>query len=432
MRLWSSLGTARFRANFRYVAFANVGAQALLLTAAPILSRLFTPSDFGVLALYVSVTSLIVSVATLRFDWLVPNARNNRSAAALFVAGVIVLLTVTVLVALAMMLGGAVVLPDHYGALKDFALLIPVGIFGLGLHQLFQGWYVRRSDLLPISKTKIIQSIGNIVLSIPLGVLAFGASGLLFATLVASWLGISMLVSQAPDLSHQLRRLRRVQVVVSVRRSVQQAVLSTLVSGLNVASSQAMILLLALAYVPAQVGLVAFAQRLMAAPVGVVAQALSQSFWAHATDLVQAKDYRGLRRDYLKVSALLVGLAAVLGVLALITQPLIVPVFGEEWSSLGGVLLALMPMIWGAAIVSPTNHLVVLKRQGLQLYADILRLGLVCTAIGCAIMFDWAFVWAVLAVSCSSLLGHVVLFGVQLGVQTRLIQQQFAQETAPL
>jgi O-antigen/teichoic acid export membrane protein len=287
---------------------------------------------------------------------------------------------------------------------------------------------VRRSDLRPVSKTKIIQSIGNIVLSIGLGVLAFGASGLLFATLIASWLGISILVRHAPDLLQQIRRLRRVEVIVLVRRFLQQAVLSTSVSGLNVVSSQAMILLLALVYAPGQVGLVAFAQRLFAAPVGIVAQALSQSFWAHAADLVQASDYQGLRRDYLKVTALLIGLAVGLLIFAVIVQPLIVLIFGPKWVALGGVLLALMPMILGAAIVSPTNHLVVLNRQGLQLYADILRLGLVCSAITCAAVFDWGFVWAVLAVACSSFLGHIVLFFLQLHLQSGLIERQLISE----
>ena len=422
-RLWSGLGTARFRANFRVVALANIGSQALLLLASPILSRLFEPADFGVLALYVSVTSLVVSMATLRFDWLMPNARSDRSAAALFVAGGAVLGCVTLAVGVVVLVAGETVLPERYAVLQSFAPLIPLGILGLGLHQLYQGWYVRRSDLLPVSKTKIVQSVGNIAISITLGLLAFGALGLLFATLVASWLGISMLVRGAPDLGRHLRGLRRRQIVAVARRFTRQAVLSTAVSGLNVASSQAIILLLALVYAPAQVGLVAFAHRLMAAPVTIVAQALSQSFWAHTSDLVQARDYRGLRRDYLKVTYLLLGLAATLGLVALAAQPLIVPVFGPDWTELGAIVLALVPLIWGAAVVSPTNHLVVLNRQGLQLYADILRLGLVGSAIVAAAFFDWDFVWAVLAVACSSLLGHMVLFFVQLNLHGRLIAQ---------
>lgn len=109
---------------------------------------------------------------------------------------------------------------------------------------------------------------------------------------------------------------------------------------------------------------------------------------------------------------------------ALAVQPIVVPVFGAEWADLGVILLTLMPLIWGATIVSPTNHLVVLNRQGLQLYADILRLGLVCGAIATAAVLGWEFKWAVLAVACSSLLGHSMLFVLQLNVQTRLIQDQ--------
>lgn len=424
--IWNSLGTARFRTNFKWVALANLGAQALLVLASPILTRLFGPADFGVLALYVSLTSIIVSMATLRFDWLMPNARTDRHAAGLFAAGAIVLATVVLAVAFASIAVGDALFAERYEAFRDLWFLIPLGVLGLGLHQLFNGWYVRRSNLLPDSKTKIVQSVGNIAVSIALGVLAFGAMGLLFATLIASWLGITILTANAPDLLRHLRRLRRNELFVSARRYLNQALLSTMVSGFNVASNRAMILLLAFAYAPAEVGLLALAQRLIAAPVALVAQALSQSFWAHASDLVLENDYVGLRRDFLRVTALLVGLAALLGMIALAVQPLIVPLFGAEWADLGLILLVLMPLIWGTTIFSPTNHLVVLKRQELQLYADILRLGLVCGTILVAAKCGWDFASAVFAVACSSLLGHVLLFLLQLHVQNRLIGNQRA------
>ena len=84
-------------------------------------------------------------------------------------------------------------------------------------------------------------------------------------------------------------------------------------------------------------------------------------------------------------------------------------------------MLMLMPMIWGSTIVSATNHLIVLERQGLQFYADISRLILITISVMSAYYFSWAFEVAVLAVALCALLGHGILFLVHCFLHKKLI-----------
>ena len=78
---------SRFRRNIVKVVRANVLAQALPLLAAPLLTRLYAPADFGALALFASALSLALAFATLRLEWSLPNARSASAAAALLVLG---------------------------------------------------------------------------------------------------------------------------------------------------------------------------------------------------------------------------------------------------------------------------------------------------------------------------------------------------------
>ena len=81
--LWlRSVGTATFQKNLRVVFGANVMAQIIMVLSAPLIARLFGPSDFGVLALYLSLTTVLGSISTFRFDWLVPNVTKDRLAGA--------------------------------------------------------------------------------------------------------------------------------------------------------------------------------------------------------------------------------------------------------------------------------------------------------------------------------------------------------------
>ncbi len=44
-------------------------AQAIPIAISPILTRLYTPEDFGVLALYIAIFSIISVIATLRYEF---------------------------------------------------------------------------------------------------------------------------------------------------------------------------------------------------------------------------------------------------------------------------------------------------------------------------------------------------------------------------
>jgi O-antigen/teichoic acid export membrane protein len=108
--------------------------------------------------------------------------------------------------------------------------------------------------------------------------------------------------------------------------------------------------------------------------------------------------------------------------LACLAGPFVVgPIFGEaEWSGAGWVLLAMTPLFLGALVFSPTNHLVVLGRQRLQLVTDGLRLGGTVLAIGICHLVGASFATTVLAISCTSFAGNACLYPIHRHVHGRL------------
>ena len=90
-------GNPRFARNVLRGGSGHVLAQALPLLAAPLLTRLYSPADFGALALFAAGLSMSLALATGRFEWSVPNARSARPAAALIALGALALAACTVL-----------------------------------------------------------------------------------------------------------------------------------------------------------------------------------------------------------------------------------------------------------------------------------------------------------------------------------------------
>ena len=61
---------------------ATVGYLIILLTS-PILTRLYSPEEFGVLALYISVVGVLTPLITLKYELAIPLAPNERAAIAI-------------------------------------------------------------------------------------------------------------------------------------------------------------------------------------------------------------------------------------------------------------------------------------------------------------------------------------------------------------
>jgi O-antigen/teichoic acid export membrane protein len=87
--------------------------------------------------------------------------------------------------------------------------------------------------------------------------------------------------------------------------------------------------------------------------------------------------------------------------------------FGENWTGAGSVLVCMIPLFVGTIIVAPTNHLIAIQKQRLQLFADISRVFLITASIGISIYFALGFNLAVLLCCSSSLCGYLILAGIQ-------------------
>jgi O-antigen/teichoic acid export membrane protein len=395
-----------FRRNFIRVARANVVALVVPLLATPLLTRLYPPSDYGQLAIFTAVATLIGAVCTWRFDWVIPNAASRGTAAAMGVAGVSVVAGACIATTLIVL---------WLRAERDVPplwWLLPVGVAGIGARALLSGWFVRCNDLAPTSRATIAQSLSNTTFALVGGITQAGALGLVLANVAAAWMGIGSMARRSGDLLWRpLRRVTARRVRAAVRPHLPNASWSTLVSIVNAASLNLPILLLALLFDAREVGWYAMMQRVVLVPTKAFTSALGGSFWAHAADHARHGRFRELAADYRRVtSRLAVASLPIIGI-CLAGPWMVGPLLGEaQWGGAGWVLLAMSPLFVGSLVFAPTNHLVVLDRQRLQLAADAVRLAGTALAIWIAHRLELGFVIAVGAASAASCLGHVAMF----------------------
>lgn len=414
MRLFGFLRAdtgSRFRRNFIKVARANVLAQALPLLALPLLTRLYSPTDFGVAALFASALSLLVAFSVWRFDWSVPNASSRFVASGLMAVGLVLLLSFTLVVfSILWFWGEQLSFWEGYAVLGPLLFLLPIAMLGSGLTDLLQSWYVRNANLSTVGTARIAQSAAGTGMNVVGGVAGLGALGLIIGTVSSAWVGIGLLLRHAQGLRYSLTRLTTLVIKVGLVRYWRESTISTMVAVINASSLAVIPFLLVQFYGVQELGWYALMYRIAVNPIGLLTGAVGQSFWAEAALLIR-KDRKELLRIYLNYSKKL-AMVAIPVLILCIAGPLYVGVIlGEDqWGGAGYVLAALAPMLAGYIVVQPLTHLVVHQKQKWKLYLDSVRAVVTVLLIIMLSRSDIGLNYLVFCLSLVSLFSYVCLF----------------------
>ena len=148
-------------------------AHGITAAAMPILSRLYSPADFGLLAVFSACLGIVSAVACLRFELAI-------ALADLLWLSVLCCLVISAVLALPALLAPAAVAHSlGQPALAPFVGLLPLGFLLAGCYSALQFWHVREKHFGWLAKTRIGQSAGSAGAQIGMGVASAGPIGLL-------------------------------------------------------------------------------------------------------------------------------------------------------------------------------------------------------------------------------------------------------------
>jgi O-antigen/teichoic acid export membrane protein len=161
---------AGFARHAMTLAAGTAFAQLLLVLAVPVLTRLYTPADYGALAVYSSTLTVLLVAASLRYETAIPLPDDEQVAGALLGLSVMLLVVLSMFVALLVWLAGdAFVAAVKAPALRPYLWLLPLGFFGAGMYQVLSYWAIRKREFGRIARTKLTQGIGQVVTQVGLG-----------------------------------------------------------------------------------------------------------------------------------------------------------------------------------------------------------------------------------------------------------------------
>lgn len=361
--------------------------QVIVLASSPILTRLFSPEDFGIYAVFTALSGLLGAVLALRYEIAVPLAASEPEAANM--AGVTLLLTAigTLLcVPLVWYASDWLAAVTGMPALTKVLWLLPLTMALNGLAQFLNYWSVYRGTFRLNASSRVLQSLVQSVLQVVLGWLGSGPAGLVGGYGIAYGARAVNFAIRLPAADWRLllsARLRpMLQLAVRHWRYPAFSAPSTL---LQSCTQLLPAILLATLYGPAVAGWYGLGQRLIGLPVRLLGQAASQVFLGEMAQSSSREAFRLFRKASL--TFFLLGLV-IMAPLIVAGPQLFSVIFGEEWRTAGEITRLLVPLYLTRFVVTPISQtLNVYGKQSLHLLSS----GLDATLLAASFVSAWTF-----------------------------------------
>jgi O-antigen/teichoic acid export membrane protein len=365
---------AGFLANVATILKGTALGQAVALAAMPVLARLYSPEDFGTFQLYVSVSTVAIVFAALRFEVALLQAAGPEEIGTAL-RHCVRLNVVTTAFAAGLAAAWYAWFSDGLAGAAVLAFAIPASLLVAGVGQTLQYAALRKQDYSGVARSKLGQSLAFAGAGIGAGALLPTPAGLVGSDIVGRGIGAAVLGRSLRDewraaRSHGWAAFRG--WAARHRELPLVSLPAVAVSNLGLVLTP---VLMYAAFDAATAGQYTLVERCVLVPMAFIAQAVSQVFMGSFSDALRtrsgtaARMYGSLVRTQLK-------LAIVPAVLVFALAPAAAEfVFGPEWRLAGEFARILAPVLVVSFAMAPVNMVfTMLGRHRVQFAWDASRL----------------------------------------------------------
>jgi O-antigen/teichoic acid export membrane protein len=392
--------------NFFKLFSGMVVAQGLSLALSPLLSRLFTPEDFGVVAFYLAVSGLLSFIATCKYEQaiMLPD-KPSDAAAILFLVlvlttGFSIFLTLMVII-IQWQLNLSFLAPMGY-----WIWFLPLSVWLQGVFLGFNFMANRNKNFGIMASVNVFQHAVLNASRVIAGVLKLPFNGLVFAQILAPMASTGLILQKVlPGIRNDLRKISTAQIRIQMQKYSQYPRFNLMQSIMNHFASSLPIFMFTWGFSAEAAGLYAFGYTFVFRPLSLFSQStlqvLSQKI---IEDHHSGKNiYPGIKNLVLQFFKFGIGPFIIIGIFAPNIFSLL---FSPVWTEAGKMIQILLPWLFIVYLTSPLSFIPELFfRQKKSMVIDIISVFLRFAALYTGIYFDDLY----LALSLFSLVSFLVV-----------------------
>lgn len=386
--------------------------RAIGFMTAPFITRLYTPSDFGILAVFASLCVLCYPFCTLRYTLAIPLHSNEKIGINSLAACLLILVINTVIIGITLVFFHSPVLSFFSSENIDaFWYFIPLAFLLNGTAEVLSYYSTRYRDFSTIAKVTVVQKIIGASTNIVLGLFRFNVIGLLIGNILAESGGLSLYIrTYWKRLKEGSRNVTWKKICFVLKRYMDFPLYRIPSQILLKASGSLPILYFAWHSGTDTTGQISLAITMLSAPVAVVCRSVGKAFYGEIASLGKKSDK--------EISTLTVRIMTRLFAVSIIPFTLIIcfgpwifrTFFGAEWSQSGTFARYLCFYLIFRFVYSPISDGIfnVFEQQKLVFWLEVSRMAIVASSIFISYIYDFSVANTIIAYSLALTVQYIL------------------------
>ncbi len=363
---FDSIRTLFSRTYFKNIGILLGGAglsQVVLIAASPVITRLYSPEDFGYFEVFYSVVSVLTAVACLQYDVSIYTAKDQKEGINAWASTFLVVIFVCVLIAACITIFKDIFLSITGAEIKEaWEWAVPVYIFFSAGFTLLLTWFTKQGEFKLISITRIILSIMVVACQISFGIADMGYWGLVSSTIsVQAITFIFLFFLFIRKYNFLFREITMAGIKANLKSNKHLPLIVWPGNFLNTVTQNLPAFFLA--RIDATVlGFYSLSRRILGMPIAFMSSSVQSIFMKEATDeyAKTGKAVSTYKKNLILLS--IFGIVVITGILSL-GHWLIPLVFGSEWA--GSVqYIYLLSILYAIRFISGSLSFVMLLGKG--------------------------------------------------------------------
>jgi len=349
-------------------------AQAIPIAISPILTRFYTPEDFGTLALFISITTILSIIVTGRYELAILLPKDDIDAINIlfialglsFIMSFILLIIVSIFnIEISNILGNE--------DISVWLYFIPITVFVIAMYQSLSYYYNRKKKYTEISISRVTQSGTTSVSNIILGYWQYVNIGLIAATIIGQIFSLIILLKVVYKNDNRIfEKIDKLKIKKLFKKYNKFPKFDLLSSVFNILSTQSISILFNIILAPTTAGYYYLVQRTLSLPMAIIASSILDVFKEQAS-----REYQLLGNAkviYIETFKKLFILSFIITLLIyLYIVQIFTFIFGEQWIIAGEFAKIMSPMFFLQFISSPLSFMLYIgDKLKLNLYSQFI------------------------------------------------------------
>lgn len=328
-------------------------AQAIPIAISPILTRLYTPEDFGFLAIYLFAITFLANIVTGKYEMSIYLPKLNNTAKEMLEISLYLSVFLSIILLIII-----IIFDDFIMHVLNFEhgifwlYILPFAVIITAFYQSMNHFFVRTSAFKQLSLNRIIQSSTNALFSVGLGLQTIIMHGLVISQITAQFI-VTILLFKKYNFS-RLNKYKLKKYILLMKRYSNFPKHMLISNMTNNLSANMPIIILTTNFGLAFSGFYSFVQKVFGIPLGTIGISFSEVFRQKAsTEYIKNGNCINIFTSVFK-KLFLISIIPFF-IFYFIAPDLFSFVFGKDWKVAGEYAQILTPMFFIKFITMPIS-----------------------------------------------------------------------------